>query len=131
MLALRERVAHAAHDALRCSTAASAGERDPHVTFGTLRSVVHSFGAHAAELVKPLGGEADGGQLRGRGEAKARRMSRGALKSLISLICTLDAAAQLSDPAVTLDRRRCADVILTLRLHEHQHELPVVLVAVI
>ena len=115
MLALRERVAHAAHDAPRCrcsSLAASDGERDQHVTFGALRGVVHSFGAHAAELVKPLGGEVDGGQLRERGEAKAS-----------SLLCTLDAAAQLSDPAVTLDRRRCADVILTLRLHEHQHEL--------
>ena len=61
LLALRMRVADAAHDALRCSTAASAGQGRQRVTFGALRGVVHGFGAHAAELVKPLGGDDDGG----------------------------------------------------------------------
>jgi hypothetical protein len=85
------------------------------MAFGTLRGVVHSFGAHAAVLVKPLGGEVDGRQLRGRGEAKPRPMCRGAL----------DAALQSINPAVALVRRRCAEVIATLRLRERQHELPV------
>ena len=36
------------------------------MTFGALRCVVHSFGAHAAELVEPLGGEVDSGGSSGR-----------------------------------------------------------------
>jgi hypothetical protein len=61
LLALCARVAHAAHDALHCSTAASAGEGHQRATFGALRGVVRGFGAHAAELVKPLGGDVDCG----------------------------------------------------------------------
>ena len=61
LLALRARVADAAHDALRCSTAASAGQGRQRVTFGALRGVVHGFGTPAAELVKPLRGDVDGG----------------------------------------------------------------------
>ena len=61
LLALRMRVADAAHDALRCCTAASAGQGCKRVTFGALRGVVHGVGAHAAVLVKPFGGKVDGG----------------------------------------------------------------------
>ena len=61
LLALRMRVADAAYNALRCSTAAFIGEGHQRVTFGALRGVVHGFGAHAAELVKPLGGDVDCG----------------------------------------------------------------------
>ena len=61
LLARRMRVADAAHDALRCSTAASAGERGQRMALGALRGVVHGFGAHAAELVKPFSGDVDDG----------------------------------------------------------------------
>ncbi len=59
MLALRECVADAAQETLRWG-AAAASKCNQVVALGTLRGVVHSFGADAAELIQPLGGEVDG-----------------------------------------------------------------------
>jgi hypothetical protein len=61
MLPRRRRVAHAAHD-----VRAAAAKQHEMVAFRTLRGVVDVLGAHAAVLVKPLGGEVDGARLRRR-----------------------------------------------------------------
>ena len=61
VLALRECVADAAQEALRWG-AAAASKCNQVVALGALRGVVHSFGANAAELVQPLGGEFEGGR---------------------------------------------------------------------
>ncbi len=68
MLPLHRFVAHAANDLtiarlLRRRLAADVKGRE-RVAFRALRRVVDVLRTHAAELIQPLGGEVDGGQLR-------------------------------------------------------------------
>lgn len=60
VIARAQRVANAAHEGQRCIAAAASGNGNKRMPLRALTSVVHSFGADAAELVQPLGGEVKG-----------------------------------------------------------------------
>ena len=128
VLALRERVAHAAQEALRWGAAAS--KCNQVVALRALRGVVNSFGAHATELVQPLGGEVDGGRWsRGGGGVHGRRSVREGRDAQRGHACQSrcrligDGVGERADPSVPLSTRCRAHVVAEVWLQERDGKL--------